>query len=44
MKLADGDVRGAVRVLSLDDSYVALGVDSHQALLLKHPPAPPDRR
>ena len=41
-KLADGDVSGAVRILSSDSSLAPLDTESLNALHSKHPPAPHD--
>jgi len=43
-KLEDGDVKGAVRVLSSNESLAPFNLDSYNALLPLHPNAPPDRR
>ena len=43
-KLAEGDIRGAVRSLCSDDTFAPPGPSTRQSLLTKHPPAPTDRR
>jgi len=43
-KLDSGDVRGAVRLASSDDTIAPFDATTHSQLLLKHPPRPPDRR
>ena len=44
VKLADGDIRGAIRILGSEDSYVTPSQSAFDALLPKHPPMPVDRR
>ena len=39
-KLADGDVRGALRILTTDDSISPNSAETFEALQRKHPPAP----
>ena len=41
-KMADMDVRGAIRVLSSTEDFAEDDADTHAALSSKHPPAPPD--
>ena len=43
-KIEAGDVKGAIRILSSDDSLAPHGVETYTKLLDKHPPAPPDSR
>jgi len=42
-KLSNGDVRGAVRILASDATYVTPDRSTFELLLPKHPPAPTDR-
>ena len=44
VKLADGDIRGAIRILGSEDSHVTPSQSAFDALLSKHPPTPLDRR
>ena len=44
IKLDLGDVKGAMRILSSDNTYVSPDNNSYSALLAKHPAAPIDRR
>ena len=39
-KLADFDIRGAVRIISSDDGFAGYGEEVTSALQAKHPPAP----
>jgi len=43
-KIDDGDVKGAVRLASSDDSIAPPNSDTIATLQLKHPPKPADRR
>lgn len=36
-KLNDGDISGAIRILSSNDSIAAVNAETHQKLLEKHP-------
>lgn len=44
IKLEDGDVKGAIRTLSSNDSFAPRNQTTLAALKTLHPPAPPDRR
>jgi len=44
VKLSDGDVHGAVRMLAFDDSYVVPNIQALDVLQSKHPAASSDRR
>ncbi len=44
VKLEDGDVKGAVRLLCSDDSLAMVNAATLDELRHLHPPAPPDRR
>jgi len=44
VKLSDGDVHWAIRMLASDDSYVVSNIQALDVFLSKHPAAPPDRR
>lgn len=43
-KIEDGNVRAAVRIICSDDKPASVDSDTVQALKLRHPPAPSDRR
>ena len=43
-KLGDGDVRGALRVLSAKETLAAMSSETTTCLLALHPPTPVDRR
>jgi len=44
IKLGDGDIKGAVRVLCSEDDYIPPNMAAFNILLEKHLPQPPDRR
>ena len=41
-KLADCDVKGAVRIIASQDTFAGYGIEVTRALQAKHPPAPDD--
>ena len=41
-KLADCDIKGAIRIIASEDSFAGYGIEVTQALQAKHPPAPDD--
>ena len=41
-KLADGDIRAALRTLTSDDTFCAPSAETVELLMAKHPPAPAD--